>query len=352
MFKQLNVGSRPCLAGRGGYKSNMQERAMRRYSFYFVILGIHSLLAPAWAQEQTPSPAPTATARDYVEQGTDSGAKGDLDAAIAAFDQALSIDPKYAPAYFFRGKAHALQNKPDDAIADYSKVIQYDPNNKEAYFQRGSLRGQEGDFDEAISDFSAVIKLDPKNAPAYFQLGHAKYFKGDLDGAADDLNQSLTLEPGFSIGYFIRGLLRHAQQHQALAASDFQKSASLGFPNAAFWIWITEMENDQHGVAQTDLQYALSKPESFKPDDWPSQIGNFLLNNITQDQLMAKAKTKSATETEGRLCAAWFYAGMLKQISGDTKGARDCFAHAIATGSKGSEEFVEANRELTALPQP
>jgi len=166
-----------------------------------------------------------------------------------------------------------------------------------------------------------------------------------LDGALAEIDQALSLDPDFPYSYFIRGLIRHAQGHRAEATSDFQKSAGLGFPDAAFWVWITEMESGQRGVARKDLSDALDKPSLFRPDDWPSQIGNFLLGAITQDQLMAKAKTGTDAESNGRYCQAWFYSGMLKRLSGDSKGAQDCFAKAIATESKGSEEFIEASRE-------
>jgi len=96
----------------------------------------------------------------------------------------------------------------------------------------------------------------------------------------------------------------------------------------------------------------LTKRGLFNLDDWPSHIANFLLGNLTQDQLMAKAKTDHEAESNDHLCEAWFYSGMVKLFSGDSKGAQDCFAKAVATGSKGSEEFVEAGREAAKLQKP
>jgi lipoprotein NlpI len=327
-----------------------------KYRLFIGIIGISLLTAPAWSQEQAPpaAPAPGSDAKSYVELGGADGAKGNLAAAVAAFNQAISIDPKYAPAYFNRGLAYTLQNKPDEAVSDYSQAIQIDPTYKEAYYQRGCLKGQKGDFDEAISDFSEAIKLDPKYGQAYYQSGHVKYFKGDLDGALDELNQSLSLNPNFSVCYFIRGLIRHAQGHREEATLDFQKSFGLGFPNAAFWVWISEMENGQPVLARKDLLDAMGKSNLFKPDDWPSQVGNFLLEKNTRTELMAKAKTDSASETSDHLCEAWFYSGMHDRLSGGSKEAQECFAQAIATGSKGSEEFIEAGREAAQpqTPQP
>ena len=319
-------------------------------------LGISSIAAsaqapsPSLAPPPPTAPAPGSDAKAYVEYGSANGARGDLNGAIAAFDQAIKIDPKFAPAYFLRGRAYSLLNNPDLAISSYAQAIQIDPGYAEAYYQRGSLRGERGDFDNAISDFSEVIKLNPKYAPAYYNRGHVQYFKGDLDGALEQINQALALDPTFPFSYFIRGLVRHAQGHLDEATADFRNSTGLNFPYAAYWVWITEMEAGQPTQARKDLLDALSRPECFKPDDWPSQIGNFLLEKITRDQLMAKAKTANANETNGRLCEAWFYVGEHTLLSGDPKEARECFTQAIATGSKGSEEFIEANRALTSPP--
>ena len=331
----------------------MQQTASWKFWVCVGIMQISLLTPPAWSQSTaTPSaPGPGLDAKAYVTYGIENGGKGDLVAAIGAFNQAIAVDPKFAPAYFFRAKAEAQQNKLDAAMADYSHAIQFDATYKDAYYQRGTIEGQKGDFDAAISDFNAVIKFDPKYAPAFYQSGHVKYFQGDAEGALNDLNQSISLDPSASLSYFIRGLLRHAQAHRATAAADFQKSFDLGFPDAAIWIWIIDLENGRHGDAQKELADALNKPESFKPDDWPTPIANYLLGKITQDQLIAKAAADDA-QANYRTCEAWFYSGMQKKYAGDAQGAADCFAKAIATGAKGSEEFIEASRELSEVKSP
>jgi len=324
-----------------------------KYWLFIATLEVSLLTAPTWCQTSasTTTPPASADAKTYVAFGIANGSKGDLDAAVKAFNQAISLDPKFAPAYFNRGFAYSLQNKQDVAIADYTHAIQIDPNYRDAYYQRGSLQGQRGNFDEAISDFAAVIKIDPKYAQAYYNRGHVQYFKGDLDNSFEQLNQALVLDPTFPFSYYIRGLVRHAQGHREEALSDFQKSVGLNFAIAAFWVWITEMEGGQPIVARQDLVDALNNPAAFRPDGWPSQIGNFLLEKITQTELLAKAKAGNPDTTNDRLCQAWFYAGMHNLLSGESKVAKDCFAEAVATRAKGSEEFVEANRELAGAPK-
>jgi tetratricopeptide (TPR) repeat protein len=305
--------------------------------------------APAAAPE---APGPNAGAKEYVDFGASTGARGDLDGAVAAFDSAISLDPKYAPAYYNRGYAKSLQDKTDEALENFDQAIQLDPNYRDAYYQRGNLKGQHGDFDGAIADFKQDVRIDPNFAPAYYSIGHVYYFKGDEEGALAQIEKSLTLNPRFSFCYFIRGLIRHAQGHRGDATADFQKSLGFNFPYAAFWLFICESENGQRGLARGDLTDALSKPQTFKPGEFPSDIANFLLERITQDDLIAKAKTAKEAVRKDELCGAWFYAGVVRRLTGDTAGAKDCFTQAIATDSKGSEEFVEANRELAALPNP
>jgi lipoprotein NlpI len=313
--------------------------------------GIFLLAAPGRSQQQEAPKPPSsgASAKDYVEFGMANGAKGDLNGAIEAFNEAITIDPKYAPAYYNLGIAYSVESRTDDAISEYSQAIQLDAKNKDAYYRRGCLRGKKGDLDGALGDFDEVIKLDPKYALAYYNRGHVFYFKGNLDGAVNDLDEALRLDPNSSLCHYIRGLIWHAQEHREEALADFQKSSGLNFPYAAFWNWITETEMGRRGAAAEDLLNALKSPAMFKPGDWPSQIGNFLLDKITENQLMLQAKAGTEAESQKRLCQAWFYSGILKHFTGDNKGAQDCFLKAIATGSTSSEEFVEANRAVAEL---
>ncbi len=314
----------------------------------------------SWGQQPASSPntatnsAPSAgaNAEAYVKFGRSNGANGDLDGAIAAFTEAAKIDPKYPPAYENRGVAEMLQRKLKEAIADFDTAIQLDDKYQDAYYNRGTSKAQLGDFDGAIADFNKAIELNPNYASAFYNRGHAKYFKGDLDGALADITQSINLDPSSPYAYFIRGLIRHAKGDKEGATSDFQASmnASHGFPFAAFWIWIIGTESGDRGIARSDLSDALAKSQLFKPDDWPTSIGGFLMEKVTQDELMAKAK--EGNESQSRLCEAWFYTGISLRFSGDKKGALAAFQQAMATGAKDSEEYIEAQRQIDKLQAP
>src|SRR6516225_4448020 len=81
--------------------------------------------------------ADAGAAKTAYEKGKACLDKKDYDAALAAFDEAIRLDPKDAKSYVGRGSAYDRKNEYDKAIADESEAIQLDPRNVEAYCERG-----------------------------------------------------------------------------------------------------------------------------------------------------------------------------------------------------------------------
>jgi len=125
-----------------------------------------------------------------------------LDLAIADFDKAIELDPKYeaaaaaaSNAYSKRANAYDFKDEYDKAIADYGKLIELHPKDAEAYVGRGADYTRTGKYDLAIADFDKAIELDPKNGTAYYNRGFAYNRKGDHDRAVADVKKANELDP-------------------------------------------------------------------------------------------------------------------------------------------------------------
>src|ERR1043166_1930531 len=70
--------------------------------------------------------APREDANAYNNRGNAKDAKGDLDGAIADYDRAIELDPKYASAYYNRGDAKDDKGDLDGAIADFKRATELD----------------------------------------------------------------------------------------------------------------------------------------------------------------------------------------------------------------------------------
>ena len=53
--------------------------------------------------------------------------KGDVDGAIAAYTEAIRLNPQNAQPYSDRGRAYLRKGESDKAIADCNQAIQLDP---------------------------------------------------------------------------------------------------------------------------------------------------------------------------------------------------------------------------------
>ena len=70
---------------------------------------------------------------EATKQGNLLRDKGDFDGAIAAYTEAIRLNPENAQPYSSRGQAYLRKGELDKAIADCNKAIQLDPMMAEAY---------------------------------------------------------------------------------------------------------------------------------------------------------------------------------------------------------------------------
>jgi tetratricopeptide (TPR) repeat protein len=179
-------------------------------------------LEPDDAIRLDPKYAPAAAAR-----GEAYGNKGDYGRAIAAYDEAIRLDPKYAVAFTNRGLVYRLKGDIDHAIADANEAIRLDPKLALAYNSRGIAYGAKGELEQAVADFNEAIRLDPKLFVAYGNRGFAYRTKGDLDRAIADFSAAIRLEPRYAQAYNFRGAAYGAKGDNDRAIADYNQAIKL-----------------------------------------------------------------------------------------------------------------------------
>jgi len=163
----------------------------------------------------------------YRNRGLVYSDKGDNDRAIADYDEAIRLDPKYAATYNSRGNAYRAKGDNGRAIADYDEAIRLDPKYAIAYNNRGLFYGAKGDNDRAIADYSEAIRLDPKYASAYNSRGIAYRAKGDNDRAIADYSEAIRLDPKHAVAHQNRGVAYRAKGDNGRAIADYDEAIRL-----------------------------------------------------------------------------------------------------------------------------
>ena len=224
-------------------------------------------------------------ARPFANRGAVYGAKQDFDRAIGDFTRVLALEPRSAHAFADRAGMHRLNGQHDDAIRDYTEAIRIDPAFGEAILNRGITLAGTLRCAEAIADFTRAIEL-LKSEPGI----------GTGTG---------TRIAGTAIALVDRGICREKAGRDDLAMQDY--SAHL------------ELEpRSQYGL---ELRGALY----FRARQYDRALADFAQALVVNPS--------SPTALYGR--------GMVKQMTGDTRGAAEDIETAKAMRSRVVEQMAE-----------
>ncbi len=163
----------------------------------------------------------------YYNQGFDKWKKGNLDNALADFDQAIKLNSRYVYAYVGRANAEWDKGNLDGALADLDRAIALDSKDVHIYDNRGTVKRLKGDWDGALADFDKAIGLDPKDVRAYNNHGYIRLIKGDLNGAIADFDKAIELDSKDVFAYTNRGTAKQYKDDLLGAISDFDKGVEL-----------------------------------------------------------------------------------------------------------------------------
>src|SRR3989337_719296 len=135
-----------------------------------------SILAPAAAELEAAS--------DEAVQRNNLGAsllqQAKVGEAIAEFQKAVALDPKYTAAYLNLGYAYDRQDRIEEATAQYQKVVALEPDNLLAHNNLGVLYDKKGLYPEATREFERArkeVEARPDDPRAAYNLGrlHASF---------------------------------------------------------------------------------------------------------------------------------------------------------------------------------
>jgi predicted O-linked N-acetylglucosamine transferase (SPINDLY family) len=124
--------------------------------------------------------------------------QGNLDEAIVAYRQALRIDPKAAITHGSLGNALVVQGKLDEAVAAYRQAISIEPNVAKIHLALGSALARQFKLDEAVAAYRYAIDLEPNYAEAHRRLANGLVLQTKLDEALAAYCKAIAINPNFS----------------------------------------------------------------------------------------------------------------------------------------------------------
>jgi tetratricopeptide (TPR) repeat protein len=138
------------------------------------------------------APAGTSPSKVYDAIGVWFAQKDDLKCSVAAFEQALRLEPRSAEAHFDLGLVRQRQDRTDAAIREFQLALQYDPGLLQARCALGSALP---DPAGAEAEFRKALAVNPQLVCALDGLAQVLLNGGRYDAALDSWRQAVRLQP-------------------------------------------------------------------------------------------------------------------------------------------------------------
>jgi tetratricopeptide (TPR) repeat protein len=233
-----------------------------------VSIGAHAHVAQTHKKHPTPTPTPTATprprktppgargfaqyaGRDASDKLLTGGAsrglrvtsaqaaflegqaqydKHNLEAAAAAFAQAIKLNPHFAEAHYSLATVLTELDRWDEAVAEFQSALAEQPSDNIRLLATYNLANAYldlGNYNEAVNYFQRTIQLLPTEANPHYNLGLTYVALNQKDRAAQEFKEALRLNPKYAEAQFNLALVYWQTGQQTAARAEQQKLKAL-----------------------------------------------------------------------------------------------------------------------------
>jgi Tfp pilus assembly protein PilF len=147
-----------------------------------------------------------------------------LDAALADFDEAITIDPRKSEVWVSKGNLMVDRNQSDSAMVCFDRALKIKPDLDTAWNNRSVLKMRRGDLQGALADIDRAIAINPRYGDAYRNRALAYVRMKEYEKSIEASRRAIELEPNYpgnhlqyaSIGAALEQLKRYTEAVTAL----------------------------------------------------------------------------------------------------------------------------------------
>jgi TolB-like protein/DNA-binding winged helix-turn-helix (wHTH) protein len=238
-------------------------------------------------------------AYDLVLRGRDSLSRLTRSATSNArtmFEQAIALDPNYAPSYVGLGTAdlrafhHGWTADPAGALehakVNALKAIALDEASPHAHALLGRIYARLHDYGRAVDALERAMALNPSDSESYSGLGDALLWSGDVAGAIKALEAADRLDPQLSTqDLFNLGAAYFLADNDTRAVHVFERAAARNEGNAFVQAMLAAIYQDA-GKGE-EARRALAEMRRLNPFFDMDAFGSLFRNPAHRDKIIA-----------------------------------------------------------------
>ena len=222
----------------------------------------------------------------YVEQR-----RGDLEAAVVAFEQASRLSPETAAIWVRLGETRMLRGEDQAAMTAFQQALASPDHAAAGHFGLGRLAAQAGEAEKAADHFEQALRLQPQATQIHYPLAQLYRRQHRMEPAQSHLELQgtgrVTFEDPWVDGLSRRGFgaaAQHLRGDRAAMARRFPEAveayrqAVAADPQSLFYrrsLGLTLFQLGDIDGAVRELERALAHGEELSPaqrDYWTAEI--------------------------------------------------------------------------------
>ena len=120
---------------------------------------------------------------------------GAYDEAIEVLNQALKVDPQYAPSHFQKGFIYEEWDKREDALKAYKKAVEINPSYEEARLGLASVYGKSVLNALAVEQLLKVAETRKGSPEIFFKIALEYWYLQDIRKTREYYSKVIQLDP-------------------------------------------------------------------------------------------------------------------------------------------------------------
>ena len=140
-----------------------------------------------------------ATEETWLKKGIEQVNQGDLNGAIASWEQAISINPNSIEAWYNRGGTLGTLGRLAESLTCFEKLIELQPSDHMFWNGLGNTFYRLERWEDALNAWDKVLKFKPDYYQGWYNRACALEHLNRLPEAIESYQKALEIQPDFSL---------------------------------------------------------------------------------------------------------------------------------------------------------
>lgn len=282
----------------------------------------------------------------YNNRGFTRSELGKYMPALADFEMVLLLDPKNEYARTEQAINGVLARQYQGSRRELTTLIERRPDDVRLRYMRALARIGLDDYYGAMNDCDVAISLDPKGTAAFQFRGLAKYHLGLHRAALKDYNRFVELSENDTFSLLVRSMILEMIGDFPAALADLDAAAARAKAVDSDVLLHRAIVRQRLGQPSDDL---LAQAIATWSDERQIMLGQFLVNQVSEEDLLSFAAQGDRELNPNCLCAAYYFTGMVNLMQGKEAHGVELLLLAVSTRQTNSYEYMLALAELARL---